>query len=155
LETLNLNEVNSSGENADVTSDEESDLGSKPVVAAKGRKKKSSGKGKKTKRGRKGKKKQQDIPAEESSLDIVPLESCRVHEDGSVTDFFMAIYGFIKEWGGFRSYLQKLWAKVAYNGLNSVVAAVLSNIAIAMVKKTESAIFVDFPGHDMIPTKLQ
>jgi hypothetical protein len=155
---LNLNAVEPGEEDADGSSANESDQGSKPVVAAqRSRQKKPSGKGKKGRRGKKGKRKQKSPTVEEPSLDAIPLESYRIihDEDGIVTDFLMAIYGLIREWGDLRSHLQKLWAEVAYDGLNGVVAATISNIAIAMIKRTESAIFVDFPGHDSYETAMK
>jgi len=42
----------------------------------------------------------------------------------------------------------RVWREVSYGGLNSAVSGVLSNMAVATVKQTESAIFVDFPGHE-------
>ncbi len=51
--------------------------------------------------------------------------------------------------------MQGLWREVAYDGLNSAVARTLSNIAIAMIKQTESDIFVDFPGHDSYETVMK
>lgn len=154
---LNLNEVKPSEEDGDVTSDDESDQ-EKPIAAAQRRRQKiPSGKGKKGRRGKKGKRKQKASAIEKPGLDAVPLESYRIihDEDGIITDFLMAIYGLIQEWGDLRSHLQKLWAEVAYDGLNGAVAAAISNVAITMVKQTETAIFVDFPGHDSYETALK
>jgi hypothetical protein len=60
----------------------------------------------------------------------------------------MAVYSLVTEWIELRHYVQGLWREVSYGGLNSAVAGALSNMAIAMVKQTESAIFVDFLGHE-------
>lgn len=65
-----------------------------------------------------------------------------------ITDYLMAVYSLVRQWADLRYYLQGLWRQVAYEGMNSAVAAALSNIAIAMIKDTQSQIFVDFPGHD-------
>ncbi|KAI2470526.1 hypothetical protein F4781DRAFT_175854 [Annulohypoxylon bovei var. microspora] len=115
------------------------------------------GKGKKGKKGKKPKKKQIHAAPKESNLDDVPLESYRIIEDkeGIATDYLMAIYALWTEWADLRSYLQGIWREVAYNGLNSAVAGELSNLAIAMVKRTESAVFVDFPGHESYETVMQ
>lgn len=69
-------------------------------------------------------------------MDAAPLESYRIihDKDGIIIDFLMVIYGLIREGADLRSYLQKLWAEVAYDGLNGVVAATITNIAVAMIK---------------------
>jgi hypothetical protein len=116
--------------------------------------KKSTGKGKKGK-GKKGKgrKRAEGKPksaAKETSIDEVPLESYRIIEDesGLVTDYLIAVYSLVTQWVELRHYVQGLWREVSYSGLNGAVAGTLSNMAIAMVKQTESAIFIDFPGHE-------
>lgn len=60
----------------------------------------------------------------------------------------MAVYALMKQWMKLRDYLQDLSGKVAYKDLNSAVAGAVSNIANAMIRHTESAIFVDFPAHE-------
>ncbi|KAL2755433.1 hypothetical protein ACRALDRAFT_1082332 [Sodiomyces alcalophilus JCM 7366] len=114
--------------------------------------------GKKGKKGKKPAKKQQKPgPAKGADLEDVPLESYRIIEDeeGIMTDYLLAVYSIMKEWSSLRSYLLGIWREVAYEGLNSAVAGVLSNIAVAMVRQTELAIFVDFPGHDSYETVMQ
>lgn len=148
---LIINAEQPGGKDVDTESDNESDPESKSVITSQNRQqKKPSGKGKKGRRGKKGKRKPNNVALEEPSLTELSLESCRIiqDEDGIMTDFLMAVYGLILEWADLRSYLQKLWAEVAYDGLNGAVAATVSNVAITMVKQAESAIFVDFPGHD-------
>ena len=49
----------------------------------------------------------------------------------------------------------KTWARVSYGDLNSAVTGTLSNVAIAMVKQTEAAIFVDFSGHEYYETVMK
>jgi hypothetical protein len=51
--------------------------------------------------------------------------------------------------------VQGLWRKVSYGGLNSGVAGALSNMAVAMIKQTESAIFVNFPRHESYKTVMK
>lgn len=123
------------------------------------RSRKSTKKGKKGKRGKKGRGKTTAKAAvdPETLLKEVPLESYRIIEDetGIVTDYLMAVYSLIQQWTELRSYLQTTWHEVAYHGLNSSVAGAISNIAVAMIKQTESAIFVDFPGHESYDTVFQ
>jgi hypothetical protein len=111
------------------------------------------GKGKKGKRGKKAKGKA--APAvKELTLDDIALESYRIIEDqdGMMTDYLMAVYALVQQWIELRHYVQGLWREVAYGGLNSAVAGTMSNIAIAMVKQTETSIFVEFPGHESYET---
>lgn len=153
---LDLNEPKRDGEDTEDTSDEEVNEGSQAAAASqRHRPKKTPGKGKKGKRGKRAKRKQKPTAAvKEQSLDEVPLESYRIiqDEDGIITDYLLVVYAAFQEWMDLRSYVQGLWRDVAYCGLNSAIAGTVSNIAIAMVKRTESAIFVDFPGHDSYET---
>jgi hypothetical protein len=147
---LHLGDINN--READEEENEEVD---EPITSAhvNREKKKPSGKGKKGKRGRKTKGKPK-LASKEPDLEEVPLESYRIIEDesGLVTDYLMAVYSLLRQWGQLRHYLQGLWREVSYGGLNSAIAGELSNIAIAMVKQTESSIWVDFPGHDSYET---
>lgn len=95
--------------------------------------------------------------ASSPDLQEVPFESYRIIEDesGMVTDYLMAVYSLTRQLIELRHYLQGIWHQVAYQGLNSVVAANLSHVAIAMIKDTEFQIFVDFPGHDSFDTIMQ
>ncbi|TVY37932.1 hypothetical protein LOCC1_G006747 [Lachnellula occidentalis] len=145
---LNLGDSSNVGEEEDAESD---DAGPSTVSFA--RPKKKSSKGKKGKGGKKLKAKKK--PAEkEASIEDIPLESYRIIQDetGITTDYLMAVYSLIKQWAELRDYVQKLWHEVAYDGMNSAVGGAMSNVAIAMVKQTQSAIFVDFPGHDSYET---
>ena len=64
----------------------------------------------------------------------------------------MAVYSIVEQWMKLRTYMQEIWRQVAYGGLNSAVAGAMSNITIAIVKQAESAIFVEFPGHESYET---
>ncbi|KAI9925391.1 hypothetical protein MW887_005772 [Aspergillus wentii] len=88
------------------------------------------------------------------SLDQVPLESYHIPEDqiGVVTDYLVAVYSFSKQCIELRHYLQGIWRDVAYNDLNSAVAATVSNISIGMIQDTQSQVFVDFTGHESFET---
>jgi hypothetical protein len=112
----------------------------------------------KRKKGKRGKKAKGKKPAvKEANFDEIPLESYRIIEDesGVVTDYLMAVYSLVKEWIELRNYVQGLWREVSYGDLNSAVAGALSNMAVAMIKQTQSAIFVNFPGHESYDTVMQ
>jgi hypothetical protein len=83
-------------------------------------------------------------------LEQVPLESYRIIEDtdGIVTDYLMAVFALFQESVDLRLYMSGVWHDVAYKGLNGAVAATLADLSTAMVKRTESAIMIDFPGHE-------
>jgi hypothetical protein len=87
----------------------------------------------------------------------VPFESYRIIEDeeGLITDYLMAVYSLTREWSELRHFIQGLWYDVSYGNLNSAVAATMSNIAIAMLKQTETDIFLEFPGHAAYETVMQ
>jgi len=109
------------------------------------------------KKGKKNKKKEAPPVEETANLDSVPLESYRIIDDtdGIVTDYLMAVYSLLEEGVKLRSFVQKTWQDVAYCGLNSATAGAITNMAIAMIQRTEAAIFVDFPGHESYETVLQ
>ncbi|CVL11258.1 uncharacterized protein FPRN_11076 [Fusarium proliferatum] len=124
-------------------------------VAARKVSRKPKGKGKKARKYKKPKKgKKQDT--QDPATDEIPIESIRIIEDsgevGLVTDYLLAVYSTVKEWAALRAYNQSIWKEVAYEGLNSAVAGAVSNLTITMVKRTNAAIFVDFPGHDTYKT---
>ena len=54
-----------------------------------------------------------------------------------------------------RDFTQELWHEVAYDDLNGAVAAALTSAAVAMVKRTCTAVFADFPDHESYETILQ
>lgn len=154
--TLNMDD---SGEKQDEDEEEDEDEAEQATApaAARSSKKKPVKKGKKGRRGRKPKGKSKTAAPAPAGLDQVPLESYRIIEDstGIVTDYLMATYSLSQQWVELRHYLQGVWRDVAYKGLNSAVAAALSNIAIGMIKDTQSQIFVDFPGHESFETVMQ
>ncbi|KAL9572301.1 hypothetical protein ACKAV7_003502 [Fusarium commune] len=144
--------VNKEGE----SSDEDDDVGQpQSPIAARKVSRKPKGKGKKARKYKKPKKgKKQDT--KDPATDEIPIESIRIIEDngevGLVTDYLLAVYSTVKEWADLRAYTQSLWREVAYEGINSAVAGAVSNLTISMVKRTNAAIFVDFPGHDTYET---
>ncbi|CAG9953236.1 unnamed protein product [Clonostachys rosea f. rosea IK726] len=72
-----------------------------------------------------------------------------------MTDYLVAVYDVFREIISVRSYTQDLWRKVAYDDLNSAVAAAVSNIAITAVRKMATQILLDFPGNDSFDAILQ
>ena len=116
------------------------------------RKNKPSTRGKKAKRAKK--RKQASKPTIETAHANIPIESYRIidGEDGLMSDYLLAVYAVVQEWSALRASVQALWREVAYDGLNGAVAASLTNIAVAMVKKTCIAVFADFPGHESYET---
>ncbi|KAH6611384.1 hypothetical protein Trco_001404 [Trichoderma cornu-damae] len=105
-------------------------------------KRRKKGKGKKLQRERKA------AQADDRTLEDVPLESYRIIEDDGMTEYVMAALALTRDWIQLRSFLQDIWRRVAYQSLNSAVAATLSNIAVAMIKQSEATIFIDFPGYE-------
>lgn len=114
------------------------------------------GKGKKGKK-KTGKKQPKPGHVREMDLENVPLESYRIieSEEGIMTEHLMAVYALASEWVDLRNCLQGVWLDVAYNDLNSAVAGTLSNVAMAMLKRSELAIFAQFPGHDSYETVMK
>lgn len=106
------------------------------------------GKGKKGRRGKKSSPKAQEKKA--LNLDSVPIESYHFIEDR--TSYLEAVFALSRLWADLRRCLQGVWRDVAYNGQNSAVAGTMSTSAYSMVKKTEAAIFVDFPDHESYET---
>jgi hypothetical protein len=150
-----LGAVNEEENDHDGAASGASDGPSAPAVVQKSQKK-SSGKGKKGKRGKKSKpKRKQTTQLEEEPILVdVPIESYRIIEDkeGITTDYLMATYALAQEWVALRNFIQKTWREVAYDGLNAAVAGTLSNVAISMLKRSELAMSLDFPGHDSFYT---
>lgn len=143
-----LNKFSSLDVSKDDVNDNDPETDEEPEIQAQHRKK-TTNKGKKNGRGKKAKPKakpgaREDLPVE------IPLESYRIieSEEGIITDYLMAVYCLVTEWAKLRHFIQGLWRQVAYDGLNSAVAATVSNVAIGILKKTESDMFLDFPGHD-------
>ena len=139
------------GDEGGAVSDAEDSAPEATTTAPRRKAQKKSGKGKK--KGKKGKK-AVPKPQETADLESVPIESFRIIEstEGIMTDYLMAVYALASLWASLRTYLQGVWRDVAYSDLNSAVAGTLSNIAVSMVKKTETAIFIDFPDHESYET---
>lgn len=81
----------------------------------------------------------------------VPLENFRVVDDsGSFhADYVMALGSILREWRILRDYVQTLWLGVASGDFNIAVAGAVSEMTIAMIKRTSLAVFVEFPaGYD-------
>ncbi|MBE3042789.1 hypothetical protein IMZ48_09500, partial [Candidatus Bathyarchaeota archaeon] len=143
---LSLNSEGDAGSDSD-------DSTAETIIAAapKQRAQKKSTKGKK--KGKNGKKAAPKVE-KGADLDFIPIESCRIIESKSafITEYLMATYALASLWTEVRTYIQGVWREVAYEGLNSAVAGALSNMAVAMVKNAETAIFIDFPGHEAYET---
>lgn len=118
---------------------------------------------KRTRRSRKNpkaKKKSRSKPKAQpksSTLEDVSLESYRIideHNAGNfiMTDFLFATEDLFTQMGKHRGHVQLCWQEVAYKGLNSAVAAGVTNCAVSMVMDTVSEIFVDFPDHESYDT---
>ncbi|KAL5340354.1 hypothetical protein BJX70DRAFT_396858 [Aspergillus crustosus] len=108
--------------------------------------------GKKKSKGKKGNKTRgrRKPAADEAVLDKVPFERYRIIEDepGIFTDYLLAIDSLRSEWSDLRTCVQDIWSRVAYEGLNSAVAGILSNISLGMLSKVETEFLADFPDHD-------
>lgn len=127
-----------------------------PTPAPQRRKQAKPGRGKKGKAGNKSQKKRMPAAAKEKSLEELPLESYRIIEDGDlVTEYLMAVYELARECATIRSYLKRLWHEVAYSGLDSAVAGAVLDLAVAMIKRSEAATFVEFPGNDSYETVMK
>lgn len=115
-----------------------------------------TGKNKKVK-GKKKTKKQHKVARNGPELEDVPVENYRIIEDesGIASEYLMAIYALVQEWCDLRQYLSGLWVEVAYAGLNSATAGTISNMAVAMLERSEFAIFLEFSGHDTYETVMK
>ncbi|KAI7245624.1 hypothetical protein KC319_g3163 [Hortaea werneckii] len=154
---LSLGKIEDEEDDDDDDDDDASHLHSAPVKQQSKPRKKKSAKGKKGKRGKKPKARSTTGPAAAPPLSDLPIESYRIIEDqdGLISDYLMAVYAVVQEWMELRSYTQDLWHEVTYEGLNGAVAASLTNTAVAMVKQTCIAVFVEFPGHESYETIMQ
>ncbi|PNP54431.1 hypothetical protein THARTR1_04988 [Trichoderma harzianum] len=141
----------------DSSGDEESDVERKSAAPGQQRRQARPGRGKKKKGGKRAKKSKQTAKPTPQTLDQVPLESYRIIEnaDGLVTDYLMSVYALFEEICDLRLHMSGLWHEVAYEGLNSAVAGTLADLVTAMIKRTEAAIMVEFPGHESYETVMQ
>lgn len=138
-----------------VESDQE-DPESPAQAAPKQQHRRKTGKSKKMK-GKKKMKKQQKSAPNGPDLEDVPLKDYHIIENdsGTSTEYLMAVYALVKEWCDLRQYLSGVWMDVAYAGLNGATAGAVSNMAIAMLERSEFAISLDFPGHDSYETVMK
>ncbi|KXH49545.1 hypothetical protein CSIM01_03833 [Colletotrichum simmondsii] len=114
------------------TSEPESESGNESQIVSQNKKKRFD-KGKKNKKGKAKSKGSERAHAPDSDKEA-PLECFRILEaDEDLMDEYS---------------MADIWEDVAYHDLNSAVAGAVSKVAIAKVRKTELAIFVDFPGND-------
>lgn len=134
----------------------EKDPVSSAQAAPKQQQRRKTGKSKKMK-GKKKMKKQQKSAPNGPDLEDVPLKDYRIIEDesGTATEYLMAVYALVKEWCDLRQYLSGTWMDVAYAGLNGATAGAVSSMAIAMLERSEFAIFLDFPGHESYETVMK
>lgn len=142
----------------DSSGDEESDVEPRPAAAEHQRRQTRPARGKKKKKGgKRSKKSKQAAKPAPLTLDQIPLESYRIIEDadGIVTDYLLAVYALFEEICDLRHYMSGLWHEVAYEGLNSAVAGTMADLTTAMIKRIESAIMVEFPGHESYETVMQ
>ncbi|KAH6603867.1 hypothetical protein Trco_007313 [Trichoderma cornu-damae] len=137
--------------------EEESNVEPRSAVAGHQRRQSRPGRGKKRGGKRAKKSKQAANKPAHLTLDEVPLESYRIIEDadGIVTDYLLAVYALFEETCDLRLYMTGVWREVAYEGLNGAVAATLGDLATAIVKRAESAIMVEFPGHESYETAMR
>ena len=113
--------------------DGDGDLGSEveAEVSSQTRNRSRKKKSKKGARGRRSRTKGKKVIPEEPSSEDIPFESYRVIDAGDediMTDYLIGAYALVKEWTDLRAYIQGLWQEVAYEGLNSVIAAALTNM---------------------------
>ncbi|CAD0082371.1 unnamed protein product [Aureobasidium vineae] len=104
----------------------------------------------KTKRKQQSRQKKNGLPRTANHPDTldVPLENFCIVDgpEGDSADYRMALESVFVEWWKLRQHIQLIWLNVAYEGANIAVAGALSEMAIAMVKKTALAVFLEFPA---------
>ncbi|OBS27905.1 hypothetical protein FPOA_01846 [Fusarium poae] len=131
-------------QDAEASSEEEEQASS-----SRPRQQRRSGKGKGKKRGKvnKGKGKQ---PAREEVYQEISMESLRNidGQDAMTINYVIAVHSAAQQWIELRHCVQSLWHQVAYQNLNTAVAAASSKVAVSMVQRTNAAIFADFTGND-------
>ncbi|KAK1623819.1 hypothetical protein BDP81DRAFT_331472 [Colletotrichum phormii] len=139
----------------DQTSEPESESGNESLSVIQNKKK--FNKGKKNKKGKGKSKGSKKVPAADSDAKEAPLDSYLILEadEDLMDEYSMAVSAFKSEWCDMRTYLQDVWEDVAYHDVNSAVAGAVSKVAIAKVRKTELAIFIDFPGNECYQNIIQ
>ncbi|KAK0713499.1 hypothetical protein B0T26DRAFT_782508, partial [Lasiosphaeria miniovina] len=104
----------------------------------------------KARRGKKTRGKNTKPVKAEMSLDDLSLERYLLilDKDDLVFDRHLAAREMFFTWSSLRSYVQPLWHEVAYSGLNSAVAATVSNLAISVMRTFMLKTSANFPDHD-------
>ncbi|KAF5657150.1 hypothetical protein FHETE_10600 [Fusarium heterosporum] len=119
--------------------------GDQPASSSRSRQTKKKGKKQKKKKGGKKNNSKRQIPDHEVSRDKIQMID---QNESLLTDYSMAVLSAVKEWAELRPYMQNMWQKVAYKSGNSAVAAGTAKVAISIVKKTGTDIFIDFTDRD-------
>lgn len=101
--------------------------------------------GKKAKRGKTAKGRR-----DKSAADEVPIRSYRIiiDEKGAFTEYIIAVMSLVKEWTYLREFIQAGWEGAAYDNLHTVQVGCVSNMAIKMLQRSESALSIEFPELD-------
>jgi hypothetical protein len=80
----------------------------------------------------------------------LPLDSYGIvqDEDGQTHEFLFAAYAVAKDCAALRHLMQGVWREAAYKRWNVAAAGAMAKLSVAMVQRTCSAMFVDFPDRD-------
>ncbi|GKU21063.1 hypothetical protein FLAG1_09450 [Fusarium langsethiae] len=136
-------------QNNDASSEEEEE-----AISSRPRQQRKPGKGKGKKKG-KSKKAKGKQPAKEPVVhEEISMESLRNldGQDAMAANYLIAVHSAAQQWIELRWFIQCLWREVAYDELNSAVAAATSKVAVSMVQRTNAAMLADFPGNGSYPT---
>ncbi|THX30392.1 hypothetical protein D6C90_04988 [Aureobasidium pullulans] len=129
--------------------DDMSDNGGDPKESTRHPRK--TGKGKRSHKSQSAKNKRQARAAQHPVTLKVPLDNyCIVDGPESLhINYDMASMSMLQEWGELRKHVQSSWLTAAYENTNIAVAGAISEMTIAMIKRTALAVFVEFPeGYD-------
>lgn len=125
--------------------DDEAGIGTLPTTGL------SRGSGKVEGNQKTSQKRRRSRPTDKPAVLEVPLENFCIVDgpEGVRADYQMASISMLEEWADLRKHVQALWISVAYEDINVAVAGALSEMAIAMIRRTALVVFVEFPdGHD-------
>lgn len=131
--------------------DDMSDNGGDPKESTRHPRKTGKGKWSHKSQSAKKKKKKQARAAQHPVSLKVPLDNyCIVDGPESLhINYDMASMSMLQEWGELRKHVQSSWLTTAYENTNIAVAGAISEMTIAMIKRTALAVFVEFPeGYD-------
>ncbi|THX29952.1 hypothetical protein D6D10_08772 [Aureobasidium pullulans] len=129
--------------------DDMSDNGGDPKESTRHPRK--TGKGKRSHKSQSAKNKRQARAAQHPvTLKVPPDNYCIVDGPESLhINYDMASMSMLQEWGELRKHVQSSWLTAAYENTNIAVAGAISEMTIAMIKRTALAVFVEFPeGYD-------